>query len=107
AGGGRSAPLVIADTREQVGLLNAAIRDRRLTGEGAVDSDAAPTLTTSAGEQLSTGDRVATRRNDRALGVANRDTWTVAGVGDDGSLLVRGRGGERRLPAEYARRHVE
>jgi hypothetical protein len=28
-------------------------------------------------------------------------------VGDDGSLLVRGRCGERTLPAEYATRHVE
>lgn len=107
AGDLRAAPLLIADTREQVGLLNAAIRDLRLADEGAVDSADAVTLTTSAGEQLSQGDRVATRRNDRDLGVANRDTWTVAAVGDDGSLLVRGRCGERRLPAEYARRHVE
>jgi exodeoxyribonuclease V alpha subunit len=103
----RAAPLLIADTREQVGLLNAAIRDLRLADEGAVDSADAATLTTSAGEQLSQGDRVATRRNDRDLRVANRDTWTVAAVGDDGSLLVRGRCGERKLPAEYARRHVE
>ncbi|WP_228387444.1 MULTISPECIES: MobF family relaxase [unclassified Nocardioides] len=107
AGDLRAAPLLIADTREQVGLLNAAIRDLRLADKGAVESSEAATLTTSAGEQLSEGDRVATRRNDRDLGVANRDTWTVAAVGDDGSLLVRGRSGERRLPAEYARRHVE
>ncbi|WP_137293599.1 MobF family relaxase [Nocardioides dongxiaopingii] len=98
-----SAPLLIADTREQVGLLNAAIRDQRRTGEPA----AGRTLTTDAGEQVSREDRVATRRNDRDLGVANRDTWTVAAVGDDGSLHIRGRGGERTLPAEYASRHVE
>lgn len=106
----RGGPLLIADTRDQVGLLNAAIRDARLAGEGGVDrGDFTETasLTTSAGEQLSQGDRVATRRNDRDLGVANRDTWTVAAVGDDGSLRVRGRCGERTLPAEYARRHVE
>ena len=102
-----AAPLLIADTREQVGLLNAAIRDERRTGESAGGSAEATTLTTSAGEQLSRGDRVATRRNDRDLRVANRDTWTVAAVGDDGSLVVRGRCGERTLPAEYARRHVE
>ena len=107
AGDLRAAPLLIADTREQVGLLNAAVRDLRLSDEGAVESAEAATLTTTAGEQLSKGDRVATRRNDRDLGVANRDTWTVAAVGDDGSLLVRGRSGERRLPAEYVRRHVE
>ena len=104
------APLLIVDTRDQVSLLNAAIRDARLTGEGTVgrgDSGGTASLTTSVGEQLSQGDRVATRRNDRDLGVANRDTWTVASVGDDGSLLVRGRCGERTLPAEYAGRHVE
>lgn len=98
-----SAPLLIADTREQVSLLNAAIRDERRAGEPA----AGRTLTTEAGEQVSSGDRVATRRNDRDLGVANRDTWTVAAVGDDGSLCVSGRGGERMLPAEYVSRYVE
>ncbi|MDO9354276.1 MAG: hypothetical protein Q7T55_11310, partial [Solirubrobacteraceae bacterium] len=91
----------------QVSLLNAAIRDVRLTGQSHVDSAGGPTLTTSTGEQLSPGDRIATRRNDRALGVANRDTWTVTAVGDYGSLVVRGRCGERTLPAEYANRHVE
>jgi len=92
--------LVIADTREQVAALNAAIRDRRVESvdEGPV---------TRRGERISLGDRVATRRNDRDLGVANRDTWTVAGVGDDGSLLVVGRAGQRNLPAEYVNEHVE
>ena len=103
----RAAPLLIADTREQVSLLNAAIRDERRTSKGTEDPGETSTLTTSAGEQLSTGDRVATRRNDRDLGVANRDTWTVTDVGDDGSLVVRGRCGDRTLPADYARRHVE
>ena len=31
--------------------------------------------------EIGVGDRVATRRNDRDLGVANRDTWTVTAVG--------------------------
>ena len=51
-------------------------------------------------------DRVATRRNDRELGVANRDTWTVAGIGEDGSVLVTGRAGERSLPGQYVREHT-
>ncbi|WP_134768496.1 MobF family relaxase [Nocardioides sp. 1609] len=102
-----AAPLLIADTREQVGLLNVAIRDERRAGNNDGDVAGATTMTTSAGEQVSRGDRVATRRNDRDLGVANRDTWTVAAVGEGGSLLVRGRCGERSLPAEYASRHVE
>jgi len=50
---------------------------------------------------------VATRRNDRELDVANRDTWTVTSTGADDSLTVRGRGGDRTLPPAYARAHVE
>ncbi|WP_182525119.1 MobF family relaxase [Nocardioides dongkuii] len=93
--------LVITDTRDQVGALNAAIRDRRFVGEQSGE------LTTRRGESIALGDRVATRRNDRDLEVANRDTWTVAGVGDDGSLLVTGRAGRRTLPAAYVTDHVE
>jgi exodeoxyribonuclease V alpha subunit len=94
--------LVITDTREQVGALNAAIRDRRhFVGEQSGE------LTTRRGEPIGLGDRIATRRNDRDLAVANRDTWTVAGVGDDGSLLITGRAGRRSLPAAYVHDHVE
>ncbi|WP_193604994.1 MobF family relaxase [Nocardioides dongkuii] len=93
--------LVITDTRDQVGVLNAAIRDRRFVGEQSGE------LTTRRGESIGVGDRVATRRNDRDLAVANRDTWIVAGVGDDGSLLVTGRAGRRALPAVYVDDHVE
>ncbi len=64
-------------------------------------------LTTAAGERIGVGDRVATRRNDRDLGVANRDTWTITGIGADGSLAVTGRNGDRTLPAAYVREHVE
>ena len=70
---------VIADTREQVATLNTAIRDQRLaTGE----TSPAGAVTTAAGERLSAGDQIATRRNDRDLGVANRDRWTVTGTDD-------------------------
>ncbi|UUZ60960.1 hypothetical protein [Nocardioides sp. B-3] len=31
----------------------------------------------------------------------------MAGIGEDGSLLVTGRAGQRELPAEYVREHVE
>ncbi|MEZ5294791.1 MAG: hypothetical protein R2697_00525 [Ilumatobacteraceae bacterium] len=55
-----------------------------------------------------------TRRNDRRLAtdlgepVRNRETWTVVGIGDDGSLTVSSNGGAGLvdLPAEYAREHV-
>jgi exodeoxyribonuclease V alpha subunit len=106
--------LVLADTRDQVTALNAAIRDQRAAGGvgGEAGGEHAgehggEVLTTSSGEVIGVGDRVATRRNDRDLGVANRDTWTVTAVGADGRLAVRGRSGERGLPATYAREHVE
>lgn len=98
--------LVIADTRDHVGALNAAIRDRRHGAGLPLDEQAGEPIT-RRGERIGLGDRVATRRNDRDLSVANRDTWTVAGIGEDGGLLVIGRDGQRNLPAEYVRAHVE
>ena len=99
---GASGDLVVADTREQVASLNAAIRDQR---QGAAVSDDA--LVTARGEQIGLGDRVATRRNDPDLGVANRQTWTVSRIGDDGGLVLRGKGRDRVIPAEYAAKFVE
>ena len=98
--------LIVADTREQVSAINAAIRDRRQAG-GERNGERAGEPVTSRGELIGLGDRVATRRNDRDLGVANRDVWTVAGVGDDGSLIVTGRVGQRTLPQDYVSDHVE
>jgi exodeoxyribonuclease V alpha subunit len=100
--------LVLADTREHVTSLNAAIRDQRRAAPPTRDSaDPDSPLVTARGERIGLGDRVATRRNDADLGVANRQTWTVTGIGEDGSLTLRGRGRDRVLPAEYATRFVE
>ncbi len=98
--------LVMADTRDQVAALNGAIRDR-LVAAGYVDDLRG--VVTGAGERLGVGDRVVTRRNDRDLAVANRDTWTLTGIDHDGTLTVRGDGrtGSRSLPAGYAAEHVE
>ncbi len=98
--------LMLADTREQAAALNGAIRDR-LVAAGRVDDTHA--VVTKAGERLGVGDRVVTRRNDRDLGVTNRDTWTITAIGDDGSLALRGRKASdlRTLPAGYARQHTE
>ena len=76
---------VVVATREQAAALNAAIRDRLVT-EGRVDDRRV--VVTGAGERIGVGDRIATRRNDRDLAVANRDVWTVAGVDRNGGLLV-------------------
>lgn len=93
--------LVVADTRDQVAGLNAAIRNEHGHDLGAV--------VTQRGDRIGLGDRVATRRNDPGLGVANRQTWTVVDTGDDGSLIVHSsdRGRDRELPPEYVRAHVE
>jgi len=98
--------LVMADTRERVAALNGAIRDR-LVACGYVEDHRA--LVTASGERLGVGDRVSTRLNQRALGVANRDTWTIAAVAADGTLTLQGRQRTdvRAVPAAYAREQVE
>ena len=102
---GAAGDLVVADTREHVASLNAAIRDQRRADPATGDS--ADSMVTARGERIGLGDRVATRRNDPDLGVANRQTWTVAGIGEDDSLILHGRGRDREIPAEYATRFVE
>ena len=93
--------LVVADTREQVGRINAfAHRIRKATGE--VDEQ----VLTAAGEWLGVGDIIATRRNDRDADVANRELWIVVSC-DRGVLTVRGEAGIRVLPPDYVRRDVE
>lgn len=107
---GEPAGLVIADTREEVSRLNAAIREHRGTTRVGRTLDVpadTETVTVESGELIGVGDRVATRRNDRQLGVANRDTWTVTGVTSDGGLRLTGRPGDRDLPRAYVSHHVE
>ncbi|HEY5190286.1 MAG TPA: AAA family ATPase, partial [Solirubrobacteraceae bacterium] len=96
--------LVVADTREQVADLNQAIRERLVTA-GQVDDSRV--LVTDSGERIGVGDRVATRRNDYDLGVANRDTWIVTGVRDDGTMHLVGTAGTRELPLRYAVLNIE
>lgn len=99
--------LLIAKTRAEVDLLNQMVRDHRVaTGEV---NDAACVHSLNGG-RIGAGDTVATRLNDHQLDVANRDTWTVAAVADDGSVTLTGRGDRtgatRAVPAAYARRHL-
>lgn len=98
---GADGALVVADTRERVATLNGAIRNEHGRNPGAVATD--------RGELIGLGDRIATRRNDPTLGVTNRQTWTVVGTGDDGSLIVHSpdQGRDRELPSSYVREHVE
>ena len=96
--------LVIADTHQQVDDLNAAIRHGRVW-RGEVDPRGA--VTTFRGERIGVGDKIATRRNDRDLDVANRDTWTVTAIDHDGGLQISDDDRRRHLPSEYVQRHVE
>ncbi len=99
-----SGALVVADTREQVADLNRAIRER-LVLAGKVDNS--EPIITNAGELVGVGDKVSTRRNDYDLGVANRDIWTVTGMGDRGSVHLSGAVGRREVPYWYALKDIE
>ena len=96
------APLVVADTREQVAAINGLVQQVRIATGEVTDG-----VVTMAGERIGVGDRIATRRNHAALDVANRETWTVTGCEPDGELTVVGVAGSRRLPGAYVRRCVE
>ncbi|WP_291521403.1 MobF family relaxase [Branchiibius sp. NY16-3462-2] len=93
--------LVMADTREQVSTLNAAIRHQRHE-----PTDAAGVVTRS-GQRIGVGDRVATRLNNAALGVANRATWIVTGLTPDGGITVTDGARRRELPGSYVQGFVE
>jgi exodeoxyribonuclease V alpha subunit len=102
---GAAGDLVLADSRDHVASLNAAIRDQRRADP--TTGDPADSMVTARGERIGLGDRVATRRNDPDLQVANRQTWTITGIGEDGSLILHGRGRDRVVPTEYATAFVE
>lgn len=93
--------LVVADTGEQVARINGLAHEVRLSTGEASDG-----FVTASGERIGVGDRIATRRNDTELGVANREQWTVVGS-RPGAVDVVGDAGRRSLPAAYAREHVE
>lgn len=107
------ATLLIAETRQQVHVINEELRairlrtGRTLPGREAVLADE---------HRASVGDWVITRRNDRTLRtltgswVRNGHRWEVTQVHRDGSMTVRRKHGHRAtltLPADYAAAHVD
>jgi hypothetical protein len=104
----RGGEVVTVATNQEAAELNERIRDRRVAA-GLVDDTA--TVTGNDGLPIGAGDLIQTRKNDNALGVANRQTWTVHHVGD-GAIWVREAGTARgasglvRLPAEYVNKHA-
>ncbi|WP_310964903.1 MobF family relaxase [Nocardioides terrisoli] len=93
--------LVVADTREEVSRINLLAHRVRVDIGQATDG-----VTTRAGERIGAGDTIATRKNDSAIDVANREPWKVMSAGSDG-LVVAGESGQRVLPPAYVREHVE
>jgi hypothetical protein len=102
--------LLIAADRDTVTELNTRAR-ADLVSTGDVSATGVPL---ADGTIAGIGDRVVSRRNDRLLStgrgwVKNGDRWTVIGIPDDGSLLVRRYRGVStvRLPADYVAEHVD
>ncbi|WP_249379782.1 MobF family relaxase [Actinotalea sp. K2] len=105
----RDGDAVTVATNDEARALNSAIREVRVR-RGDVDD--AHTTYGSDGLPIGAGDVVQTRRNQSDLGVANRQTWTVQHVTDDGGAWVRAtaaggvHGRSVRLPDQYVAEHT-
>jgi len=110
-----SAAVTVA-TNDEATALNERIRARRVEA-GLVDD--ARTVTGMDGLPVGKGDLIQTRKNDAELRVANRQTWTVQHVEQDGTVWASeagrgpgsGKGARKRqhtikLPASYVRQHA-
>jgi len=97
-------------TNDEARSLNDRIRTQR-AARGAIDDTV--TVAGSDGLAIGAGDVIATRKNDSTLGVANRQTWTVHGIGSDGTVSAVESAGSRKrhqrsvaLPSSYVTDHV-
>ena len=96
-------------SNDEATALNERIRTGRVES-GEVDD----TMTATGSDDLpiGAGDLIQTRKNDTALGVANRQQWIVRHVAEDGTVYAREAASGRRnprtvaLPAEYVSEHV-
>ena len=93
-------------TNDEAAALNGRIRAGRVES-GQVDDTCINVMA-----EIGRGDLIQTRKNDRDLGVANRQHWIVQQVTEDGTAYAReaasGRNSPRAvaLPAEYVREHA-
>ncbi|MFC6356747.1 MobF family relaxase [Luethyella okanaganae] len=104
----RDGDAVTVATNDEARELNTRIRDERARA-GHVDDR--HTATGSDGLSIGRGDMIQTRQNDSAVHVANRQTWIVQSVGDDGAVWAKEHTSSRRqrtvrLPAEYVVEHT-
>ncbi|TAM69287.1 MAG: TrwC relaxase [Microbacteriaceae bacterium] len=91
-------------TNDEARELNERVRAERVQ-QGEVDN--ARTTTGSDRLTIGAGDVIQTRKNDSQLQVANRQTWTVQHIGEDGTVWASETGRRHKyqrttaLPAEY------
>lgn len=95
----RTGDAITVATNDEARELNSLIRDQRVC-TGQVDDTR--TTTGSDGLPIGAGDQIQTRKNDRDLQVANRQTWTVHAVGDDGTVWAKENGTHRKRPRTVA-----
>ncbi|MGD9430810.1 MobF family relaxase [Arthrobacter russicus] len=105
----RDGDAITTATNDEARELNERIRDERVRS-GMVDDRRI--TTGSDGLSIGRGDVIQTRQNDSDVQVANRQTWTVQAVGQDGTVWAKENGAGRkrqrtvRLPAEYVAVHT-
>ncbi len=105
---GESGAITVA-TNDEARQLNERIRETRVQSG---DVDDARTVTGSDGLDIGAGDLIQTRKNNSTLQVANRQTWIVQHIEDDGTVWAKETGSGRKhqhtvtLPAEYVTQHA-
>ncbi|TFD79414.1 MobF family relaxase [Cryobacterium fucosi] len=104
----REGDAITVATNDEARELNARIRGQRLL---ACQVDDCRTATGRDGLSIGGGDVIQIRQNDSAVRVANRQTWIVQSVGDDGAVWAKEHTPGRRqrtvrLPREYVAEHT-
>lgn len=96
-------------TNDEARDINERIRSQRVAAGEVDDSD---TVAGRDGLPIGVGDLIATRKNSSSLRVANRQTWSVQHVADDGTLTAVEAASARPhprsviLPPSYIAEHV-
>jgi len=99
-----SSVAIATATNEEAAALNALIQQAHAqaghTTAAAVEISGSDLLT------IRNGDRIMTRKNDRELGVANRDVWNVQRVHRSGEVTVTDGKRSVKLPPSYVKENT-